>query len=119
MAAEGLTDADLVTRAEALWARMAEFGEEQTEPLIEKTPTGNDMAIDPMWIKAGSEILGGALGGSTSSSASSAVYTNLDNSGWTVATSGSDATGGLGLPWYVWVIGGVVAIKIFRKKKGG
>lgn len=77
------------------------------------------MAIDPNWIQAGSQVLGALAGGATpsSASASSPQYANFNNSGMTVATSGSKADGSPILPWYVWVIAGVAVIKIFRKKK--
>lgn len=73
-------------------------------------------SIDPKWIEAASNVLGSALGGSTSSSATQ--YVNFNNSGYTVATSGSKADGSPSIPWYVWVIAGVAVIKIFKRKKG-
>jgi hypothetical protein len=112
----GLTDADLVDRAEYFWSRMSEFGEDQPadQPLI---PSG-EKNMDPTLIAAGVKLLGSAMGGSMPATSSASNYTNLNNSNWTVATSGSKANGGLDLPWYVWVIGGVVAIKFFKKRKG-
>lgn len=106
----------IVDKAELYWQTMPEFGE-SAKP-TQKTQ-GNDMAIDPTtlaMINAGSNVLGQALGGGTSSSASSPQYTNFNNSGMTVATSGSKANGGSSIPWWGWVVAGLVVIKVFRRK---
>lgn len=109
---------DLVTKAESYWLQMPDFGE-AGKVGEQPTDTGdNNMAIDPAWIQAGSNVLGSALGAGTSSSASSSQYVNFNNSGYTVATSGSKANGGSSIPWWGWVVAGVVAIKVLRKKKG-
>ncbi|HEY6093827.1 MAG TPA: hypothetical protein VIU93_02630 [Gallionellaceae bacterium] len=45
-------------------------------------------------------------GGSASSDQTAAFHTAFDSSGWTVATGGSKANGGMSNPW---VIGGLAA----------
>lgn len=110
---------DLVTKAENYWAAMPNFGE--AGKVGEQPETTGDTKMDPAtlaMINAGSNVLGAALGGGTSSSASSSQYTNFNNSGYTVATSGSKANGGSSIPWWGWVIAGIVAIKVLRPKKG-
>jgi len=103
----------LVDKAEQYWLTMPEFGESTKTT---QNSQGNNMAIDPSWIQAGSNVLGQALGGGTSSSASSPQYTNFNNSGMTVATSGSKADGSSSIPWWGWVVAGFVVIKVLRRK---
>lgn len=64
--------------------------------------------------------LGSSLGGKSAApqnaeSQSHGGYLNLDGGAYTVATGGSKANGGGALPWYVWAIVGVVAIKYVQK----
>ncbi len=111
---------DLVTKAENYWLQMPDFGEPGKVGEPEQTEnTGNTM--DPMTqaalINAGSSVLGQAMQG-TPASSSSSQYVNFNNSGYTVATSGSKANGGSSIPWWGWVIAGIVAIKVLRPKKG-
>lgn len=73
------------------------------------------------WLTAGSSIVGGLGkmfgGGSkmTPSSATSSGYGVADGSGWTVTTGGSRSSEPGGLPAYVWVAAGLVALLIAKR----
>ena len=101
--------------ADQVWNLFSDFGQGSASTTQKQQSDNSNMPVDPAWIQAGSDVLGAALGGGASSSASQ--YSNFNNSGYTVATSGSRADGSPTIPWYVWVIAGVVLIKVFKRKK--
>lgn len=79
------------------------------------------MALDPTTaalIDGGSKVLGGLLGGGAPGATSNATqYTNFSTGLNTVATSGSKAAADQAIPWWVYAIGAVVVIKLFKRKK--
>lgn len=126
--------------AEARTVSAAEFmGNAMPVPSAAAYPSTADIGIelggnsvigaDP-WstgIMAGSQLLGGAMGGSTKSSADSSFTTTLgfDNSGWNVSIGGGQITSDrtqtqpLASNWMVTaglIVAGLIAWKLYLKK---
>lgn len=80
-----------------------------------------DPATTAALIDGGSKVLGSLLGGGGTAPAVSSAnqYTNFSTGLNTVATSGSKAAADQAIPWWVYAIGAVVVIKLFKKKKAG
>jgi hypothetical protein len=74
--------------------------------------------IDPMWIQAGSQVLGQALKPSGAPSyAESGGYNSISNdfSGFVVDFGPGSATSSAGIAWYVWVLLALVALIWIKK----
>jgi len=84
---------------------------------------GMDPAMMSALISGGSQVLSKAMAPSSAgpSRADSSLnnWQSFDNSGFTVAMGGSEATAtrGLDLPWYVWAGGLVVAALWVKRRK--
>lgn len=112
---------DLTGKANLIWGSFSEWGADNFgDDVVSKGAGLIGGGIDPNLINAGSQVLGSLLGGGgggSSASSSSSQYVNFNSSGYTVATSGSKAQGSSAIPWYVWLIGGVVAVAGFKAYK--
>lgn len=75
------------------------------------------------WLKLGMQVLGGVLGGkSTTSQSGGASQGALNTSGWNIGSGsaeGADLTTSGGgfpkMPWYVWAVGTLIAVAIVKK----
>lgn len=118
MAGQGI---DLSGKADSIWDVFPAW---MSDPLVaEQGEVNNESGGGGgMWGSLAASFLSGlgqgaGGGGAAPAQATPSQYVNFDTGAFTVATSGSKADGtGSAMPWYVWVIAGVVVIRIMKAK---